>query len=307
VPTRYTISTATVVALVALRLVIGWHFFSEGAKHYGDSNWTSEPVLRGAKGPLAPMYRSYVPDFHGFDRWLHDEAQTPEHVVGGWIDEIQTDWDAHRQQLSLHHGLEGQALKKAAAIERDYQARLRAWAAANKEALLNHVHQWRRKESTGGRSDAEVPFTQKRVAEQQATLAGEANGWLAELRALESKYENDLAKLSPGNPPMPRDTLPIDVVDGTMTWLILTVGLLLLLGLFTPVACIAGALFLLSVVMMQPFWVEGAAPTFNQYVEMFALVALATTQVGRWAGLDFFLAQWFSRRSMKGTSDVSQS
>ena len=41
--------------------------------------------------------------------------------------------------------------------------------------------------------------------------------------------------------------------------------------------------------MMQPFWIDDTHPTFNQYVEMFALLALATTTVGRWAGLDLFV------------------
>jgi len=78
-------------------------------------------------------------------------------------------------------------------------------------------------------------------------------------------------------------------------------------GLFTRLACLAGAAFLLSVVLMQPFWVSDAMPTFNQYVEMFALLTLATTEVGRWGGLDFFLPRLISGKSSKGKTDVSQS
>jgi uncharacterized membrane protein YphA (DoxX/SURF4 family) len=94
-----------------------------------------------------------------------------------------------------------------------------------------------------------------------------------------------------------------------MASVILGVGVLLLLGLFTRLACLAGALFLASVVMMQPFWVSDTAPTFNQQVEMFALLTLATTPVGRWAGLDFFVHGLFSswRSSKKGKSDVPAS
>jgi hypothetical protein len=60
---------------------------------------------------------------------------------------------------------------------------------------------------------------------------------------------------------------------------------------------------------MQPFWVSETAPTFNQYVEMFALLTLATTQVGRWCGLDFFLHALVAAgpRAAKGPSDVPQS
>ena len=41
--------------------------------------------------------------------------------------------------------------------------------------------------------------------------------------------------------------------------------------------------------LTQPFWITDTQPTFNQFVEMFALFTLATTTVGRWGGLDFFI------------------
>ena len=106
-PSRYSIGTATVVMLVVLRLCIGWHFFSEGVKHYADPNWTSEGVLRSAKGPLAPLYHSYIDDFHGFERLLHnDDAQTPDHAIKAWLDEIQADWDEYRQRFAIHFDLD---------------------------------------------------------------------------------------------------------------------------------------------------------------------------------------------------------
>jgi len=64
---------------------------------------------------------------------------------------------------------------------------------------------------------------------------------------------------------------------------------LLILGLFTRPAAIAAAGFLLSVILMQPPWVDGAVPTYYQAVEMFALLVLAVVGAGRYAGLDFFL------------------
>ena len=69
----------------------------------------------------------------------------------------------------------------------------------------------------------------------------------------------------------------------------------------------AGAVFLLSVVLMQPFWVSDALPTYNQWVEMFALLMLATTRVGRWAGLDYFIGNLIWGSTSKGTIDVSKS
>ena len=101
----------------------------------------------------------------------------------------------------------------------------------------------------------------------------------------------------------------ISQVDATMTYVIMAVGALLLLGLFTRTACVVGALFLMSVVSMQPFWVSEALPTYNQLVEMFALLTLATTHVGRWAGLDFFVHHFITGRTVatKGNSDAFES
>ncbi len=103
---RFSISFATVVMLVALRLTIGWHFFSEGLKHYYDPHWTSEPVLRASKGPLGPFFHSYLPDFHGFEELLHGPSTESEaHALESWLTRVQEDWDAYRKQFVQHYGL----------------------------------------------------------------------------------------------------------------------------------------------------------------------------------------------------------
>ncbi len=312
---RYTISTATVIMLVVLRLNIGWHFFSEGVKHYTDPLWTSEPVLRNATGPLAPMYRAYLPDFHGMDHWLHsDRPEKPAHAVKGWLDQIQSDWDERRQQFALHYDLDEKQQKRASQITSEYQGEVRSWGGRNRDELENHIHQWQRKETASQDPEAgDVPFRQQRVATSQRELTAEADGWRGELSGLEGEYENSLSDLltdeQRGIQPLPPMPTAIASVDMVMTYVILAIGVLLLLGLFSRTACLAGAAFLLSVVMTQPFWVSDAQPTFNQLVEMFALLALATTHVGRWGGLDFFVHHLIFGRAdaTKGTTDVSDS
>jgi hypothetical protein len=61
-------------------------------------------------------------------------------------------------------------------------------------------------------------------------------------------------------------------------------------------AAVVGALFLLSVIAAQPPWVTGASPTYYQTVECAALLVLAGTGAGRWAGLDYFGYLLFGRR-----------
>jgi uncharacterized membrane protein YphA (DoxX/SURF4 family) len=259
------------------------------------------------------MFRAYVPDFHQFDELVHGTAQTDSHAAESWIDQIQNDWDLDRQQLVQSHTLNDRQQGQAMKVLRQYQDKLRDWAAGNRDALATHVHEWQRKEATRERPASDVPFQKKRIAEKQSALAAEANGWLGELKSLEADYHNALAAVLDADQrnrsALRHPTTSIDLVDDTMTCVILGIGLLLLVGLLTRLACLAGAVFLLSVVLMQPFWVSEALPTYNQFVEMFALVALATTPVGRWAGLDYFLHNLLtgSSRSMKGQSDVSQS
>jgi uncharacterized membrane protein YphA (DoxX/SURF4 family) len=93
--------------------------------------------------------------------------------------------------------------------------------------------------------------------------------------------------------------------DLIVTCVVIGVGVCLLLGLFTRVAAIAGALFLLSVMATQPPWVPGAmspVPYYYQLVEFAACLFLAAVGAGRWAGLDFitgsiFRELWSRRRS----------
>ena len=82
-----------------------------------------------------------------------------------------------------------------------------------------------------------------------------------------------------------------------VTGLTIGVGLCLLVGLFTRLASVAGAFFLLSVMATQPPWVAGANTQFFYYqlVEFAALLFLAAVAAGRVAGLDLFLHALWSK------------
>jgi uncharacterized membrane protein YphA (DoxX/SURF4 family) len=98
-----------------------------------------------------------------------------------------------------------------------------------------------------------------------------------------------------------------DLVDLVVMGGLTAIGLGLVLGLFTRSACLAGAFFLLSVLASQPPWPSIYPPTpanlghamvvDKNFVEMVALLLLATTVVGRWGGLDFFVYRCFGPRS----------
>ncbi len=52
------------VAIVALRIAVGYHFFKEGTSKLNDG-FTAEYFLKGAKGPLAPAFNSLLGDVDG--------------------------------------------------------------------------------------------------------------------------------------------------------------------------------------------------------------------------------------------------
>ena len=54
---------------MALRLSLGWHFLYEGVwKIKNSDQFTAEPFLTGAKGPLTPLFFAMVYDIDGKQR-----------------------------------------------------------------------------------------------------------------------------------------------------------------------------------------------------------------------------------------------
>jgi uncharacterized membrane protein YphA (DoxX/SURF4 family) len=87
----------------------------------------------------------------------------------------------------------------------------------------------------------------------------------------------------------------IDWIDVTTRYGLTAVGACLLLGLFTRSACLGGAAFLLLFYLAAPAlpWLPEGPRAEGHYlfvnkniIEMLALLTLATTRSGRWAGLD---------------------
>jgi uncharacterized membrane protein YphA (DoxX/SURF4 family) len=52
-------------SLLALRVVIGWHFYTEGVTKLKAGNFSAEPFLRNANGPLADVFQLSIPDHDG--------------------------------------------------------------------------------------------------------------------------------------------------------------------------------------------------------------------------------------------------
>jgi uncharacterized membrane protein YphA (DoxX/SURF4 family) len=320
--TRY--GAATVLTLVVLRLVIGWHFFSEGSQHLVDRRWSSEGFLRAAKGPLAAKYQSVLtPTGFGFDDTLHVSGTTkddPGTVIDAWRDRVLEGLKATEQKfIAYYKPTEEQKAELDQIVERR-KSQFLEWLDGDgespgaREDLGNHVHEWQRLAWAQKSPSAEiVPFEKKRITDAQSKLKAESGPWTGQVRTIEKAMLDEFTSLVSGEQRSAglsvTPSTALEKVDRVMACGITIVGALLIVGLFARLAALAGAGFLLSVVLAQPPWLSESIATYPQLLEMLTLLTLATVPVGRWAGLDFFL-HFLLRRpccAAKGTSHESHS
>jgi uncharacterized membrane protein YphA (DoxX/SURF4 family) len=87
----------------------------------------------------------------------------------------------------------------------------------------------------------------------------------------------------------------------------MTVGVLLIVGLFTRVVGALGAAFLATIIVSQWPFASDAISTGYQQVEMCALLVLSTIGAGKYAGLDALLGDccsWCCRRHGTPTEET---
>lgn len=281
--------------LVLLRVNIGWHFFSEGMSHYTDSKWSSAPVLRAAKGPLAPVFGAYLPEYRDLETL--NTAADPD-AADAWVRSIADRMTAEENRYADFYHFDDDQKAASQKLLGLRQKQTAEWGVAHKEDLAAYLHERERlKKAKAEPSARTVPYQKKRIADKEIELSGQARGWVSQLQGIEEDFRAELASLRTDEQgkrgPIPQQPSSLQKVDTMMTYGILGIGVCLLVGLFTRLACVLGAAFLFSVVLTQPFWVSDAQPTFNQWVELFALLTLATTNVGKWGGLDFFISCLF--------------
>jgi uncharacterized membrane protein YphA (DoxX/SURF4 family) len=126
------------------------------------------------------------------------------------------------------------------------------------------------------------------------------NDAMAAVKLRLSKAQRDKGPV----PEPPVVTTNLDRINFVTRWGLAIVGGCLLLGLFSRMACVAGAAFLLMFFLAMPAlpWLPANPRAEGHYqfidkniIEMIALLTLATTQSGKWLGLDGlvqFLNPW---------------
>ena len=301
-PTSYRyMSTWAIIGLVSLRLIIGWHFYMEGAAKVRDGGFTSICFLGGAKGPLAANFQNLLPDFDGRIRldkkammaayqgyaaqaksqYGFDEAQTKRAdaiVVGlsNGLDDVYGQWS---QQITEYLG----GFDRIAANKID-----------PKKFGVESLSKQREEIETKWRALAKPALSgvDKVTDAVQSQLIA-----IATPQQFQRVGKIDFASVGGGGP------LGVKLVDKIIPIFDMSVGILLILGLCTQLAAWLAGLFLFSIVLTQFPGYPGTQPTYYQAIEMVGCFAIAFTDAGRYFGLDFFpWAFWRSRKKPTGKS-----
>jgi len=330
-------SRATRFFLVFLRLAIGWHILVEGLDKVQSSTWSSEVYLREATGPLAAYFRWQAGDpvrdrliptqDNGFptaldhdwqsyfDRFVHhygvdkDEQQLIK--AQGKFDQSKSQalhWMTSEASETTKPSPSGSTLKRMQTIPE----RLKEYDTAERE--LRRIEESDLPRFGPGSHKhlldvkAEVSRLRADLRKDLAKQTERMKKSLAEVLTPEQKLKPPLLDARP-YPWQSSGLLPW--TDEVVRWGLVVVGVCLLLGLFTRTACVAGALLLLLFYLAMPplpFWpenprAEGHYILINKnIIEMLALLALATTRSGRWAGLDGLFALFRRPRTATETT-----
>ena len=132
----YRLGTLAVLAIVALRLAIGWHFFREGADKLVSGNFSSAGFMKIAKGPLTPLFHWFVWDLDG--RVRLDREGTLEA------------WNQYREQAVAHFGFDQTQAGKAKQVQQLREEQFTSLLDENAEDIAKYFQGLERRDKYRG-------------------------------------------------------------------------------------------------------------------------------------------------------------
>jgi uncharacterized membrane protein YphA (DoxX/SURF4 family) len=290
-------------ALMFLRIVIGLHFFLEGASHLRDPAWSSAGFRKAAVGPLADFLRADLPEVGDWSQTLGDASASAADDVAGaadsWRASVASGWRRlwqRRLEVLAPAGwaADAEAAAAAEAAVEEADRKLAEMLADDRDDLLEYRRQLRRlAEMQASPMARDLPYVQKRIADKRRELESQAAGWMSQAAAIGSEVVTDWDRpLSAAQRRLAATAVEptrLWKADRFVSWALVTIGAGLVLGLLTKFHAVGGICFLLSVVASQPFWLPAARATYEQWVEIAGLLVLASVPTGGWTGLDYFL------------------
>ena len=295
------IGTFGILALVALRVGIGWHFYMEGVNKVRGNGFSSQGFLLAARGPLADGFRQMIWDGQGRFR-LNQEN-------------VNAVFENATNQAANHFAFTDEQRRELSRVKSRYFGKDRndRWVgklneiyASDEEDIFKYWESVSRIEQMQTPMWTKVSSLRGQKEKIESDIASSVSDSLASIDAVWKQYEGRLNSLATdaqlqqagyfhfGRPG--EGLLSTSYVDRIIPYFDMCVGILLMLGLLTPLAAWAAALFLISVVLSQMPGFPGTQPTYFEAVEALALIVLATTDAGRYAGLDFIPWTWWQNR-----------
>ena len=177
--------------IVALRMAIGWHFFSAGAAKINTAGFRSSYFLDQAVGPFAKYFRELSPDPYGSQGLLMEDRRAAA--------------DSLAKTLLDRVGASDERQEAVDTIKQEYLKQLKYYEDANGEDIeqhLNEVERYFKAESDSNVND--VPFGKAWLQQKRAELKSAARPWISELTGFEKEYQLELTS-----------ALGIDPEDGT--------------------------------------------------------------------------------------------
>ena len=287
-----------VAALAFLRIVVGMHFFLEGLSHLRDPGWSSAGFRRAAVGPLADFYQSELPQTGNWSETLGKiDKRSIEDALDAWKASVVATWQRRLEERQKLVPLDEASMAEAKRCLQAAEDELDAYAADKSLALGEYRSELaRRMEMESSPEAARVPFIRELIAKGRRALAAQQAEWMRDAEAIGAKLESnwdeprtgaERQRLSGGIAPT-----RLWKADRFVSWSLVTIGACLVLGILVKFNAMGGVCFLASIIASQPFWVPDAQATYNQWVELAALLAIASLPTGGWSGLDFFFGKW---------------
>ena len=229
------------------------------------------------------------------------------------------------EQLEAMRADDEQSIQKlrqqAAAGEKILEAHeqeLREWIDVHEPEIVayfktvNRVDGFNQDGTTAAQVATEVESLREQVATIKADRQKQQRAWASQINAIWDSYEQQVLELPIElqrsekslslHRPFAQPNSRLQWINRVIPWFDTIVGALLIVGLFTRLASLAGAIFLVSVIAAQPPWIPGTEPTYLYAVELFALLVIFATCAGRYGGLDFFFAR---RCNNRDTADLT--
>lgn len=323
------------MAIVILRITVGWHFFYEGVwKINPDNKFSAIPFLGLAKGPAATLFYDMLPDIDGKTRLTIQETEAPRLNNPKVKDKVkyfptfEKEWTDYYLKFTKYYKLNEEQDKQAKRLLLRYLWSGYDYAAEIESEVEGYVDSYDRYIAAVAEGANQAEHQRKRDWDQMLKLRGEVDKWSGELTAYGNEFQLQLWNLLDAGQ-QNKGTLPpivygnnkiivsapfvgvnswVDFLNFGVTWALTAIGLCLMIGLCSRLAALGGAAFLCAVLLTQPPW-PSIYPPFHpevghsmivdkNFVEMIACLVIAALPTGRWAGLDFYLWHKFGGKKL---------